>query len=218
MTGDCRAWRARRRGPRVILGLTGSIGMGKSPVAAMFVRLGVPLFDADAEVHRLQRDDAAIIAAVEARFPGTTGPGGVDRRALGAAVLGRPDALAALERIIHPAVAASRRRFLRRHRAAPLVVLDIPLLFEKGGDRAVDLVAVVSAAGWQQRRRVLARPGMTAARFRTIRRLQTPDHVKRARADILIPTGGTFAATRAQVRAIVSCLGGPARAYSVQDA
>lgn len=195
----------------IVLGLTGSIGMGKSTVAAMIRRLGVPLFDADAAVHRLQGSGGALVAAIEALHPGTTDAGGVDRGRLGQAVLGDRMALARLERLIHPAVDTARRAFLRRHRARPLVVLDIPLLFEKGRWRRVDRVAVVWAAAWQQRRRVLARPGMTSARFARIRALQLPDHVKRARADIVIPTGGTRAATRAAVTRLVTCLAVKAR-------
>ena len=143
----------------IIIGLTGSIGMGKSAVAKMFARAGVPLFDADAAVHQLQAAGGALIAAIEARFPGTTGVQGVDRQKLGAAVFGKPEALRALEAIIHPAVAALRRDFLRRHCSRPLVVLDIPLLFEKRGWKAVDVILVVSAPAWKQRQRVLKQIG-----------------------------------------------------------
>lgn len=192
----------------IVLGLTGSIGMGKSTVAAMFRSLYVPVFDADAEVRRLQGPGGALLAAIEALHPGTTAANGVDRARLGEAVLHDKAALDRLERLVHPAVERSRRAFLRRHRARPLVVLDIPLLFEKGGWRRVDRIAVVSAAAWQQRRRVLARPGMTAARLARIRALQTPDPEKRARADFIIPTGGTISRTRTTVGAIVACLRG----------
>ncbi|MEJ7927003.1 dephospho-CoA kinase [Sphingobium sp. AN641] len=190
-----------------IYGLTGSIGMGKSAVAAMFRRCGVPLFDADATVHALQGPGGAILPAIEARFPGTTGPQGVDRAKLGAAVFGHPHELRALEAIVHPAVQAARRMFLRRHRARGFVILDIPLLFEKHGERRLDGVIVVTAPAWKQRKRVLARPGMSAAKFRRIVRLQTPDAQKRRRADHIIHTGTTFTRTRAQVRALVACLG-----------
>jgi len=190
----------------VTLGLTGSIGMGKSTVARMFEGEGVPVFDADAAVHRLQGPQGALVAAIEARFPGTTGASGVDRTLLSEAVLGDKAALRRLEALIHPAVAAEREAFLAAHRAAPLVVLDIPLLFEKGGWDKVDRIAVVSAPADVQRARVLARPGMTAARFAQILALQTPDAEKRARADFVIPTGGSLAATRAAVRAIVAGL------------
>lgn len=190
-----------------IYGLTGSIGMGKSAVATMFRREGVPVFDADAEVHRLQGPGGRLIAAIEARFPGTTGPQGVDRAKLGAVVFGHPGERKALEAIVHPAVGESRRRFLKCHRSRKFVILDVPLLFETGGDRRMTGVIVVSAPAWKQRRRVLARPGMTATKFRQIVHLQTPDAEKRRRADYIIHTGTTFAATRAQVRRLVACLG-----------
>ena len=190
-----------------VYGLTGSIGMGKSAVAAMFRRLGVPVFDADAEVHRLQGPGGALLPAIEARFPGTTGPDGVDRAKLGAAVFGHPGERRALEAIVHPAVRESREKFLRRNRSRPFVILDIPLLFETHGHKWLDGIIVVTAPAWKQRRRVLARPGMTPGKFRQIRRLQTPDAEKRRRADHIIHTGTTFAATRAQVRRLVACLG-----------
>lgn len=188
-----------------ILGLTGSIGMGKSTAATMFEREGVPVFDADAEVHRLQGPGGALVEAIEARFPGTTGPGGVDRQKLGARVLGHPHELAALEAIVHPAVGRAQKRFLARHRARPVVVLDIPLLFEKGGWHRVGAIAVVSAPLWMQRKRVLRRPGMTNAKFKAIRHLQVPDRVKRARADFVIETGRPKSETHRQIRAITSC-------------
>lgn len=188
------------------IGLTGSIGMGKSAVSAMFRQLGVPVFDADAEVHRLQGPGGLVVDRIEAHFPGTTGPMGVDRQKLGAAVLGNPDALRVLEHIVHPAVYHARQRFLLRHRARPLVVLDIPLLFEKGGARQVDVTVVVSAHGFLQRRRVLRRKGMTEAKLRHIRRLQVPDHVKRQKADHIIDTGTSLVETRASVRRLVACL------------
>lgn len=188
------------------IGLTGSIGMGKSAVSAMFRQMGVPVFDADAEVHRLQGPGGALVERIEARFPGTTGPNGVDRQKLGAAVLGKPDALKALEHIVHPAVYHARQRFLRQHRARPLVVLDIPLLFEKGGVKQVDVTVVVSAHGFLQRRRVLRRPGMTAAKLRHIRQLQLPDHIKRQKADHVIETGTSRIETRAAIRRLIACL------------
>ncbi|MCB2089405.1 MAG: dephospho-CoA kinase, partial [Sphingomonadaceae bacterium] len=144
-----------------ILGLTGSIGMGKSTVAEMFRRAGVPVFDADAEVHRLQGPGGELLPEIEAAFPGTTGPEGVKRAELGAQVFGDDAALARLEAIVHPAVAARRQDFLIEHGGAPMVVFDIPLLFEKGGWEQVDAVVVVSAPADIQRARVLARPGMT---------------------------------------------------------
>ena len=195
---------SRQRRP-FVLGLTGSIGMGKSTAAAMFRAARVPVFDADAAVHRLQGPGGALVAAIAARWPGMAGPGGVDRARLGAVVLANRDELAALEAIVHPAVAREQRRFLERHRARALVVLDIPLLFEKGGWRHVGAIAVVSAPLWVQRRRVLARPAMTASKFRAIRRLQTPDRIKRRRADFIIDTGRPKSVMRAQISRIISC-------------
>jgi dephospho-CoA kinase len=191
-----------------ILGLTGSIGMGKSSVAAMFRALDVPVFDADAEVHRLQGPGGELLADIEAAFSGTTGPDGVDRGKLGAAVFGHPEALARLEAIVHPAVARSRARFLSSHADAPLIVFDIPLLYEKGGWQQVDAVAVVSAPAAAQRERVLARPGMTLDKFDSILRLQVPDAEKRDRADYVIDTGTSLAETAEEVRALVERLRG----------
>ncbi|MET0180021.1 MAG: dephospho-CoA kinase [Novosphingobium sp.] len=190
----------------VILGLTGSIGMGKSAVAAMFEELGVPVFDADAAVHWLQGPGGALLPAIEAAFPGSTGPAGVHRAALGARVFGDSAALARLEAIVHPAVAAERTAFLAAHAAAPLVVFDIPLLYEKTTARGLDAVLVVSAPPEQQRQRVLARPGMTADKFAAILALQVPDAEKRARADFVVDTGTSLAETRAQVAALVAGL------------
>jgi dephospho-CoA kinase len=192
------------------LGLTGSIGMGKSTVAAMFAAEGVPLFDADAAVHRLQGPDGALVAAIEAAFPGTTGPEGVNRGALAERVLAEPEQLRRLEALVHPAVAREREAFLAAHQDAPLVVLDIPLLFETGSARQVDKIAVVSAPADVQRERVLARPGMTAAKIERILARQLPDEEKRARADFVIPTGCSFGETRASVRRIIACLTGAA--------
>jgi dephospho-CoA kinase len=190
----------------LVLGLTGSIGMGKSTVAAMFERLGVPLFDADREVRRMQGPGGSLVAAIEAAFPGTTGPQGVDRPKLGAAVFGDPAALVRLEGIVHPAVRAARAAFLGEQAGAPLVVFDIPLLFEKGGVDEVDQVLVVSAPAQVQRARVLAREGMTADRFAQVLALQMPDSEKRARADHVIDTGRPLAETEAQVAALVEKL------------
>jgi len=189
-----------------ILGLTGSIGMGKSAVATMLADLGVPVFDADAAVHRLQGPEGALLPAIEAAFPGTTGPSGVDRPKLGAAVFGDPAALKRLEAIVHPAVAAMRADFLRDNGAAPIVVFDIPLLFEKGGWEHVDAVAVVSAPAETQRMRVLARPGMTAEKFAQILSIQVSDAEKRARADHVIDTGCPLEETRAAVARLVELL------------
>ena len=192
----------------IVLGLTGSIGMGKSTVAAMFRREGVPVFDADAEVRRMQGPGGLLLAAIEALHPGTTGAEGVDRAALGKAVLGDKAALRRLEKLIHPEVEKKRQAFLRRHRAKPLVVVDVPLLFEKGGWRRVDLTAVVSAPAWKQSGRVLERPGMTQAKLDQVRELQLGDAAKRRRADFVIPTGGTKDETREAVRRIIAaCMG-----------
>lgn len=190
-----------------ILGLTGSIGMGKSTVAGMLRDLGIPVFDADAAVHELQGPGGALLPAIEAAFPGTTGPQGLDRQKLGAAVFGDKDKLARLEAIVHPAVAAMRKRFLEENSGRPLVVFDIPLLYEKGGAQGVDAVAVVSAPADMQRERVLARPGMTVEKLEQILSLQVPDAEKRARADFVIDTGTSMAATRDQVAGIVAALG-----------
>jgi dephospho-CoA kinase len=189
-----------------VLGLTGSIGMGKSTAADLLRRLGVPVHDADAAVHRLQGPGGALVAAIEQRFPGTTGEAGVNRTALSEAVLGEGEELKALEALVHPAVAEVRRAFLSKHADKPVVVLDIPLLFEKGGAASVDKIVVVSAPADMQRKRVLERPGMTAAKFERILALQTPDAEKRARADFVIPTGCSLEQTNAAVRAIIACL------------
>jgi len=192
-----------------ILGLTGSIGMGKSAVAGMLAELGVPVFDADAAVHALQGTGGALLPAIEAAFPGTTGPGGVDRPKLGAAVFGDAEKLKQLEAIVHPAVGAMRQRFLADNAEAPLIVFDIPLLYEKGGGGGgggVDAVVVVSAPAEAQRARVLARPAMTAGKFESILKLQVPDAEKRARADFVIDTGVPLAETRAAVANLVASL------------
>lgn len=186
-----------------ILGLTGSIGMGKSAVAAMLRGLGVPVFDADAEVHALQGPGGALIPTIEAEFPGSTDANGVKRAELGAQVFGDPAALKRLEGIVHPAVAARRADFLTANAAEPLIVFDIPLLYEKTGQHGLDAVAVVSAPPAMQRERVLARPGMTLEKFEKILGLQVTDAEKRARADFVIDTGTTLTATRHHVTALV---------------
>ncbi|MCP3731573.1 dephospho-CoA kinase [Sphingomonas sp. MG17] len=190
----------------IILGLTGSIGMGKSTVAAMFAGEGAPVFDADAEVHKLQGAGGRLVAEIEAAFPDTTSELGVNRTLLGEAVFGNPAAFKRLEAIVHPAVAHERSVFLESNRGSPLVVLDVPLLFEAGGWRQVDKIAVVSAPAEVQRARVLARPGMTVERFESILAKQLPDPDKRARADFVIPTGGSLEETRDSVRAVIACL------------
>lgn len=193
-----------------ILGLTGSIGMGKSTVAAMFRDLGVPVFDADATVHELQGPRGALLGAIEAEFPGTTGTMGVDRPKLGAAVFGDTDALRRLEGIVHPVVMATRAAFLRDHADKPLLVFDIPLLFEKGAADQVDAVVVVTASAEAQRERVLGRPGMTEEKFAQILALQVPDSEKIDRADYIIDTDSTLAETRQAVTNLVRKLVSPA--------
>jgi dephospho-CoA kinase len=189
-----------------ILGLTGSIGMGKSTVATMLRDLGVPVFDADAAVHELQGPGGALLPAIEAAFPGTTDAQGVDRAKLGELVFGNAEQLGKLEAIVHPAVADMRRLFLEQNAAAPLVVFDIPLLFEKAGARGLDAVAVVSAPAETQRARVLARPGMSETKFAQILALQVPDAEKRERADFVIDTGTDLATTRTAVERLVITL------------
>lgn len=182
--------------------------MGKSAVAAMFQGLGIPVFDADAAVHELQGPGGALLPAIEAAFPGTTGPQGVDRGKLGAAVFGDVEALRRLEAIVHPAVGAMRKEFLARNADKALIVFDIPLLFEKGGWEQVDAVVVVSAPASAQRERVLARPGMSEEKFEHILKLQVPDAEKRARADYVIDTGVSLAETRHAVQRLVHRLTG----------
>ena len=191
-----------------VLGLTGSIGMGKSTAAATFRAEGIAVHDADAVVHTLYRGEAAPL--IEAAFPGTTRDGVVDRALLGARVLDDPVALARLEAIMHPLVAASRDAFLTEaeKNGARLVVLDVPLLFETGGDRRVDAVVLVTAPEAVQKERVSRRPGMTPERLAVILARQRPDTEKRARAHFIIDTGGEFAATARQVRAILRALAG----------
>ena len=190
----------------ITLGLTGSIGMGKSTVATMFADEGVPVFDADAVVRGLQGPGGRLVPAIEARFPGSTGANGVKRAKLGAAVFDDDVAIAALEAIVHPVVDEERAVFRSAHRAAPLLLFDVPLLFETGGDRAVDAVAVVSASSATQRARVLARPGMTPATLHAILARQLPDASKRERADFVIATDVSLDETRERVRYVIACL------------
>ena len=189
-----------------ILGLTGSLGMGKSTTARFFAEEGVPVHDADAVVHRLYEGEA--VAAIEAAFPGTTGAGKVDRNKLAARVLGDAVALQRLEAIVHPLVHDAERRLLAQAQARgeKVAVLDIPLLFETGGDRRVDAVVVVSAPPEAQRARVLARPGMTVEKLETILAKQMPDAEKRRRADFVVDTSQGFDGARAQVRAILDAV------------
>ena len=188
------------------IALTGSIGMGKSTVAAMFARAGIPVFDADAEVRRLQLG-GPLVEAIERRFPGTTRGESVDRDALSAAVLGRPDELAALEALVHPEVQAARERFIADNRDARALLFEIPLLFETGGEAQFDTVIVVSAPADVQRARVLQRRGMTAEKLDAILARQMPDDEKRSRANFVVDTGGDLSTTEAQVRDIIACLG-----------
>ncbi|MCA1654308.1 MAG: dephospho-CoA kinase [Sphingomicrobium sp.] len=192
----------------LMLALTGSIGMGKSTVAAMFVDAGVPLFDADTEVRRLQ-SGGPLVDRIRERWPDTIVNGAVDRDLLGARVLADRDELAALEVIIHPAVQAARADFLNGHRGAPALLFDIPLLFETHGEAAFDKVIVVSAPAAVQRERVMARPGMTIDKYEAFMARQLPDAIKRERADFVIDTGGSLAVTREQIERILACLGLP---------
>jgi dephospho-CoA kinase len=185
----------------VVIGLTGSIGMGKSKVASKFRNLGLPVFDADAAVRAVQGPGGAALPAIEAAFPGTTGPLGVDRARLGAAVFGDKAALTRLERIVHPAVGRMQQAFQRKHRSRRAIVLDIPLLLE-GEGRGVDIIAVASAPFHVQRARVLARPGMNEAKFLNVLKHQMPDSEKRRRADIVIETGRGRLQTFRTVRGI----------------
>lgn len=192
----------------LILGLTGSIGMGKSTTANFFRAEGVPVHDADAAVHALYR--GAAVPLIAEAFPGTVTDGVVDRALLGARVLGDAAAMARLETIVHPLVGRVRDSFLAQARAAaaPVVVLDIPLLFETGGERAVDLVALVSAAEAVQKARVCARPGMTEEKFAAILAKQMPDSEKRRRAHAIIDTGLGYTAAQRQVRALLRAVAG----------
>lgn len=190
----------------IVLGLTGSVGMGKSTAAAMLRRLGVPVHDADVTVHRLMAPGGAAVAAVAKAFPDARRKeGGIDRAALGRRVFADAKALQRLEGILHPLVRQSQQRFLAtaRARREPLVVLDVPLLFEGGGAARCDKVLVVSAPPAVQRARVMARPGMTEARFRAILAKQMPDREKRRRADYVVPSGLGRALTYRKLKQIV---------------
>jgi dephospho-CoA kinase len=189
-----------------ILGLTGSLGMGKSTTARFFAEAGVPVHDADAEVHRLY--EGAAVPAIEAAFPGTTAGGKVDRNKLAARVLGDEAALKRLEAIVHPLVQEAERRLLAQAQARGemVAVLDIPLLFETGGDARVDAVVVVSAPSEVQQARVLERPGMTMQKLQALLAKQMPDAEKRRRADFVVDTSRGFPAARAEVRAILDAV------------
>ena len=194
----------RRTRPRVI-GLTGSIGMGKSTAAAMLRAAGLPVFDADAEVHRMMAPGGAAVAPIEAAFPGTVCEGAVNRRALGDLVFADTEALRRLERIVHPLVGRAERAFLRRaaRERRRAVVRDVPLLFETGGEKRCDWTVVVSAPAHIQAARVLARPGVTRELLESVRAKQTPDAVKRKRADVVVPTGAGLRLTRDRLNAML---------------
>ena len=188
----------------IVLGLTGSFGMGKSATAKMFAEQGVPVHDADAAVHKLYEGEA--VAPIEAAFPGTTQGGKVDRAKLGQRVIGDAAAMRRLEAIVHPLVRQAEERFLAEaeRKGAKVAVLDIPLLFETGGEQRCDAVVVVSAPAEVQRQRVLERPGMTEARFQGLAGKQVADAEKRARADFIVDSGQGFEHARAQVREILA--------------
>jgi dephospho-CoA kinase len=190
----------------LVLGLTGSIGMGKSTTARFFAEEGVPVLDADAVVHALY--DGEAVAAIEAAFPGTGKDGRIDREELSRRVVGDPAALKRLESIVHPLVRAAQARFLAdaERSGAPVAVLDVPLLFETGGDQRVDAVVVVSAPADVQRARTHDRAGMTAEKFDALMQKQMPDAEKRRRADFIVDTSQSFDSARAQVRAILAAV------------
>lgn len=200
-----------------VLGLTGSIGMGKSTVAAMFRAAGYGVHDSDASVHALYR--GAAVPLIEAAFPGTVREGSVDRAALGARVLNDPEAMTRLEAIVHPLVRAARLSFLAdaRARGERLVVVDIPLLFETGAEKEVDAVLLVTAPAAVQKQRLAARPGMTEGKLAAIMAKQMPDEDKRRHADFIIDTGGSFAETERHVRDLVRKILGDAEAAKPSD-
>ena len=196
----------------IVLGLTGSIGMGKSATAAIFAEEGVPVHDSDATVHALYAKGGAAVGPIRTAFPEAVKEGAVDRAALARRVSDDPEALKRLEAIVHPLVAAARDAFLERARSAgaEVALLDTPLLYETGQDDAVDAVIVVSAPAEVQRDRVMARPGMTEQKFRTLLTRQTPDSKKRARADFVVDTSRGLEDARAQVRRILKAVTDPA--------
>lgn len=191
------------------IALTGSIGMGKSTVARMFERAGIPVFDADAEVRALQATGGALVEPIAKHFPGTVTDGILDRTKLRQLVLEDPALLAQLEAIVHPAVRDARERFIARHHDAPALLFEIPLLFETAGEEDFDKVVVVSAPAEIQKERVLEREGMSVEKLRAILVRQMPDADKRVRADFVVDTGSDLSTTEAQVRNIIACLGLP---------
>jgi len=202
----------------ITVGLTGSIGMGKSTTAAMFAAQGVPVYDADAEVHALYSKGGAAVEPLEAAFPGVVRDGAVDRTLLSQRVMGKPDELKRLEAIVHPLVGSTRVGFFEAAVAqgADIVILDIPLLFETGGEKRVDAVVVVSAPADIQRQRVLARPGMDEAKLDAILARQMADVEKRARAHFVIDTGNGLDAAREQVTEIIAKLRDPAQVATLR--
>jgi dephospho-CoA kinase len=191
----------------ITIALTGSIGMGKSTVARMFERAGIPVFDADAAVRRLQGPGGALLEQIAARFPTTVDRGVLNRGKLAELALEDPQELADLERIVHPAVRIARERFIDQHRDASALVFEIPLLFETGGDAEFDKIIVISAPAEVQSARVLSRAGMTEEKLNAILDRQVPDEEKRRRADFVIDSGRDLSTTEAQVRDILACLG-----------
>jgi dephospho-CoA kinase len=189
------------------IALTGSIGMGKSTVAAMFDRAGVPVFDADAVVRELQSPGGGLVEKIGEMFPGCVRSGTLDRECLAHIVLADPAKLAALEKLVHPAVRQARERFIAAHSHAPALLFEIPLLFETGGEKEFDKVIVVSAPAEVQRARVRARTGMSSAKLDSILARQMPDEEKRRRAVFVIDTGADLSTTENQVREILACLG-----------
>ena len=189
------------------IALTGSIGMGKSTVAQMFARAGVPVFDADAIVRELQSPGGGLVEKIGELFPGCVRCGTLDRECLAEIVLGDPEKLALLEGIVHPAVRDAREDFIAVNRNAPALLFEIPLLFETGGEADFDKIVVVSAPPEVQRARVLERTGMTAAKLESILARQMPDEEKRARADFVVDTGADLSTTERQIREILACLG-----------
>ena len=192
----------------IVIGLTGSIGMGKSTTAQMFDDRGVPVYDADAEVRALYARGGAAVEPIETAFPGVSRDGAIDRGLLGDRVLGNAEALDRLNQIVWPMMGAARQAFFQRARDShtPMVVLDVPLLLETGGEKNVDAVVVVSAPAAMQKERVLARPGMTEAKLNAILAAQMPDEEKRGRADFVIDTGNGLQSARDQVDAILAAL------------
>lgn len=188
----------------IIIGLTGSIGMGKSETAKIFERANIPVFDSDAAVHDLMTKNGAAFEPIEKTFPGVSGPDGIDRVALGARVFGDAEALQKLESILHPMVSEQRQAFFRQKQGHDLVVVDVPLLFEKGGEKNCDYVVVVTAPAEIQRQRVLARPHMTVEKFDQILAKQMPDGEKRQRADFIVYTDQGIPHAEQQVAEIIT--------------